>query len=406
MTTIDANGLTISTYEQRLIALQTGFQTIYGSDASVDPATPDGQLLALIAEAASSCDQALAELYATMDPDTASGNPLSRLGRLAGNTQRIAGSQTAVTVTCVGTIGASLVSPTVANSAGSQFNYSGTLTIGGGGTVSATFVSAALGAFDVTAQTAKIINPQFGWVSASITGGTLGVDYEKDPAFRIRRAKSTSQNAKALDDAMTAALLAIPGITDCLIYDNNGQATDANGITPHSIAIVLDGMDVGAGTVAAAVVWQKLAPGPTIQALAGALRPDGSASSVPYFVTDSKGTLRPIYLNQVAYNQPYIRIEGVKRAGWIDGTSPIAIADAIAVWGNENLRTNDSLYMDDLIPIVLAAVPGPTALSALGITSITWGSAPLSAPGSSSPIAGAAFVRTQLLYSRVSVVAT
>jgi hypothetical protein len=409
VTTIDQNGFYLSTYAQRLVAAQAAYQTIYGTSASVDTATPDGQLLALIAESQSNCDQVAQAVYNSFDPDGATGNPLTRIGAI-NFVKRKSGSYSYVSVTCYGTPGAQIVNPTIANSAKTQFSYTGTLTIGGGGSVSASFQSAQLGAFDVSAQTATRINPQFGWTSASITSGTQGAPFEQDPAFRIRRAQSVSKNAVALDDAMYAAVLAVPGISDAVIYDNRGQSIDTNGLPPHSIAVVTDGIETAltggqvAGQIVAPIVWSKLAPGPTVFAVPSCNRPDGQASSVAYFVTDSRGTLRPIYLNQCNQNTPYLYLVCTSRAGYVATTSPAAIRSALAAWAAQSILIASPLDMDDVSAIAKGAVPGPVAtLSGLVVSSASWGTSPMSAPGTLTPLTVDAFTRLRISGAHIAL---
>lgn len=407
MTTIDENGFTLTPYETRLANIQAGFQGIYGDDASVDPATPDGQLLALIAEAQSSCDQVAAECYASFDAATTTGAPLTRMGALSG-VQRKSGAYSYVTVTCTGTPNAPILNPIIANSSGTQFAYSGTITLNGVGTASAVFASTEKGAFDVTAQTATRINPQWGWTGASITSGTQGSAYEDDPAFRLRRSQSVARASVALDDSMYAAIMAIDGITDCVILDNRGQATDANGLPAHSICVVVDGADAGSppGQLTAEAVWSKLAPGPTLYAPTILYRPDGGDATDPYYVTDSRGTVRSIYVNECSTYTPQIKVTGSARVGWNGTTGPAAIASALAAWGPSALKIGTVLVTDDCIPTILDAVRKNNVLSTIAVSKVEWSLT--GSPGDwwTTPLVPDAFRRIKIAAANVSVVIT
>jgi len=362
MTTIDATGLTRSTYADRLTELQNAYQSIYGASASVDPATPDGQFLGVLAEALSSIDQAIEEVYSTMDPNSASGVAISRLLRLAGLTKQ-EGAFSVMSVRLSGTPNTLLSTPRVKNSAGNEFVYGGaSVTLDESGFQTISCQSTTRGNFDVGAQTLTIVNPQYGLASAVSLGGTSGYEAESDPAQRMRRNKSVTKQAVALNEAMAAAIANIPEITDVAVYDNPLDTVDSRGMPPHSLVVYAFGGVDAQGDLIAEAIWSKLAPGPTLWA-------DAPFNDVFYRnITDSKGNLHQIPIYVPVTLDVIVQINGLKRKGW-PSDGPARIAQALATWGAENLTIGASLTPADLVPVILDAVPG-TGLSSIEISSL------------------------------------
>src|SRR5690606_35478493 len=75
--------------------------------------------------------------------------------------------------------------------------------------------------------------------SATVT--TQGVDEESDAALRIRRERSVAGPSQGYTDSIEAAVLEVDGVTACICEENVTDVTDAKGIPPHSIWVIVEG---------------------------------------------------------------------------------------------------------------------------------------------------------------------
>ena len=71
-----SNGLQVSTNAELVENLTTSFQSIYGSDISVDQNSPDGQMINIFAQGQTDIRELLVQIYNSFDPDNCSGRLL------------------------------------------------------------------------------------------------------------------------------------------------------------------------------------------------------------------------------------------------------------------------------------------------------------------------------------------
>ncbi len=83
--------------------LQEGFRWIYGNDINVDPDSPDGQLIGLIAQIKADLEELGTDIHRQLDPDYASGAWLEQRVAYAGLTRRRASYSYLRNVTLTGT---------------------------------------------------------------------------------------------------------------------------------------------------------------------------------------------------------------------------------------------------------------------------------------------------------------
>ena len=65
---IDASGLHMPTYEDRLQALCDSYRSIFGQDAALEPAVPDYQLLSVFAKALDDASALMLQVYNSRNP--------------------------------------------------------------------------------------------------------------------------------------------------------------------------------------------------------------------------------------------------------------------------------------------------------------------------------------------------
>lgn len=275
--------------------LNAGMQAIFGAGADLNPDSPFGQLVGLIAGAADEVWEASEEVLTAFDPQSARGALLSSLVMLNG-IRRTDGTASIVLVTCTGTPGTVIPAGTLARSAsGDLFENLALVTIGGGGTTGAFFQSVEIGPVPVDAGVVnEIVTPIAGWASVSNAGaGIVGTLDESDPDLRRRREISTESGAVSIMDALIAGLRAIPSVLDALVVENKLLATDGLGVPGKSFMAVVDG---GTDQDIADVVWAKHPMG---------IASHGSSSAT---VVDSEGVIQTVYFQRPAGVDIYVEM--------------------------------------------------------------------------------------------------
>lgn len=254
---IDVNGLTLRTRQEILDELKNGgdgfagFFAIYGADANLDPNSPDGQLLELIAQVAIDYEELLAQVYDSFDPDQAIGVSLDARVAINGIVRKAGTRSTqlvTVTVTRALTLPGLDTAPdapfTISDASGNQFELVAANVFGGAGSADLSFQAVKLGAVVVAPNSlTTIVSVTLG--VASVTNGslagTVGTNEETDSALRVRRQQSVEIPSKGFLQGLLGALLALDGATSAIVLENVGSAPDANGIPGHSIWAVVNG---------------------------------------------------------------------------------------------------------------------------------------------------------------------
>jgi uncharacterized phage protein gp47/JayE len=254
--TLDSNGLTIQSLTDIIDDFTAKMQAIYGSDINVDSDSPDGQMINIVAQMAIDIRELLQAIYTSMDPDQASGVVLDQRVVINGITRNGATyTKTPVDITVDRAV--SLVG--LDSSADSATVPSGVFTIkDDAGTQWALLASVALtaGAYSLSFRSVNIgaVLATIGTITTPVTviaGVTAinnssgvevqGVDEETDTALRIRRKKSLAISSTGYLDSIQSNILALDGVTACVVTENVSDITDANGIPPHSLWIIVEG---------------------------------------------------------------------------------------------------------------------------------------------------------------------
>ncbi|HCM58125.1 MAG TPA: hypothetical protein DIS97_19950, partial [Citrobacter freundii] len=106
-----------------------------------------------------------------------------------------------------------------------------------------------------------------GWSGiTNSTAGVLGNEVESRANFEYRRKQSVAGNSNNQLGAVYANVLAVSGVTDAYVTQNNTSLTVTKGVTnvsldPHSLYVCVYG---GASADIAKAIWQKLPPGPSM----------------------------------------------------------------------------------------------------------------------------------------------
>ena len=246
---VDSTGLNIESLTTIVTQLEDGFKAIYGTDINIDANSPDGQIINLFAQAKADLLECVAQVYASFDPDQASGAVLDQRLSINGIKRRGATFtrvNVIVTTDRVLTLQGKDTSSTpftIADGSGTQFvlEQTATLTTGANTLI---FSAANAGAVQTLLNTlTTIVTITLGVLTVNNPASPVaqGVDEETDTEVKIRRRQSIALPALGALDATQAALFAVDGVTDAIVYENVGTTTDANGIPAHSIWAIIDG---------------------------------------------------------------------------------------------------------------------------------------------------------------------
>jgi hypothetical protein len=115
-------------------------------------------------------------------------------------------------------------------------------TIGGGGTITVEAEAQVAGVIPAYAGTVTTINTAVsGWASVTNAAdhSVLGTAIETDSELRVRRELELRAAGNSTLVAIKRALTDVTGVVYALVLENDTDATDANGIPPHSIEVIL-----------------------------------------------------------------------------------------------------------------------------------------------------------------------
>ena len=267
---LNYDGLTTKTNTELTQEIQDFLQATYspnGEPIDFSSASPDGQFSELLAYIGTVHRELLTSIYNATDPSKCDGAQqdskyqLNYLTRKGGTytTQDIRITATK-TVTLQGLDGSyndnTATAFTVSDDAGNLWYLIDTTTIYAGNT-SLEFRAKDVGAVTPTIGTiTTIVTVTEGITAANnIVGYTsLGVEQESNYDFRIRRDRSTGNQSGNNADTITGQILALDGVTNCVVHVNDTNSTDATSTPAHSLWVIVDG---GANTDIADIIYSN-----------------------------------------------------------------------------------------------------------------------------------------------------
>lgn len=350
--TISATGVSSPDYPTILEALTADFQSIYGSDAVLDPDSQDGQLLAIFAKAIYDCQQNVVAVYNSFSPTNAQGVGLSSLVKING-LARLVASYSTVTLTLTGVAGTVINNGVVGDdlSMNTRWALPASVTIPVGGSIVVTATSTDLGSVSAAVGTLVVIlTPTAGWQTVTNTAAAVpGAPVESDAALRQRQSLSTGLPALTTLSSIYAAVAALPGVQRLAVYENDTDSADANGITAHSVSVVTLGGDA---TSIARAIASKKSPG------------TGTYGSTSVSVTDSHGVVDTIKFYALSVAQLDVTVTVKALAGY-QSTTATLIQQAVANFVNSLDIGEDSYYLRLVAP---ANLEGDNAVNGTGLT--------------------------------------
>jgi uncharacterized phage protein gp47/JayE len=317
---IDSSGLTIQTTPEIIAEIldgapgYPGMRQIYGADINVDANSPDGQMVNIIAQAKTDVLELSQQIYNSFDPDKAVGTSLDARCAING-VIRNAGTKTIQNV--VVTTDRALTLPgldtsvtpfTVADTSGNQYQLVSTYAFVGAASTALVFQAALIGAVSSLPNTIiSIVTVTLGVTAVNnpATYTTLGLNEETDYALRIRRQKSVALPSQGYLEGLIGALLDTTDVTEAVVYENDTNTTDANGIPGHSIWCVVEG---GTNSAVANAIYVKRNAG------------CGMKGSVTVPVLQADGSFFSIKFDRPTSEDLYISFDIVAVTGSVDAS--------------------------------------------------------------------------------------
>jgi len=306
---VGPNGITIQTNAEILSELLNGAPgfpgmfAIYGSNINVAPNSPDGQMLEIITQAKLDGLDLIHEVASSFDPDQAIGILLDQRCAINGVTRQ-AGTATIINVnvtvsqalTLTGLNTDPTTAFTVSDSTGNNYQLVLTYAFGGAGTQSLAFQATVLGALNPLANTLTVIvTTILGVVSVNnpATSTTVGTPEESDASLRMRRAQSVSKPSVGYVASAIGALYNVKGVTNVEILENTTGSTDSNGVTGHSVWIIVAGTATTADIANAIYLKRHAASGQRGTVSYSVMQADGSFFSVLF----DRPTAQPLWIS-------------------------------------------------------------------------------------------------------------
>lgn len=310
---VGPSGITIQALSDILSELTAGMQAIYGAGINLNPNTPDGQMINLIAQAKEDVLEMILSVAASMDPDQATGVLLDQRCAINGvSRQQGTYTQQSVTVTASQALTLSGLDTqptapfTVADSAGNQYQLLATYSFGAAGSTALAFQAANLGAVSSAAN--DITVPVT--IIAGVTGvtnpagpTTVGTNEETDAALRIRRASSVALPSKGWRSSLLSAIYDTAGVVQAVIFENYTSSTDGNGVPANSIWCIVNG---GTNTDVASAIDSRRSAG------------CGMKGSVSVSVTEDDGTVIAILFDRPTPENLYFQATLTAITGALD----------------------------------------------------------------------------------------
>lgn len=282
--TVTAAGITAPSYEDVRLSLLATYQSIFGTDAYLEPDSQDGQLLAAIAQAITDANNAAILVYNSFSPATAQGAALSNNVKLNGLTRNLP-SNSQVVLTIVGQVGTTINNGVASDAADNRWLLPAVVVIPLAGFIDVTATCADEGAIEADpGSITRILTPTLGWQTVTnAASASPGAAVESDAQLRQRQTSSTALPSQTVLAGILGAVLDLDGVTAAKAYENDTDAADANGLPEHSIALVVLG---GVAADIGEAIYLKKTPGAYTHGTTSVIVTDdyGIANTIRYFI--------------------------------------------------------------------------------------------------------------------------
>jgi len=248
MSTFDSTGITLDSLSEIKEKLLEKFKESFGENIKTSDDSVFGQLAGIMSEVVADQNELIMQVAQMFNPQSASGKALSDLVLLNGITRNEAEYSTvslkctANSAGCTIPVGSLVSDP---NNSSVIFETDLELVLGSGASdyVSATAIESGSIEAEIGTLT-KIENPIYGWASVTNeASASIGEIEERDTPLRSRRKIASFKCGECSIAAIYTAVNDIQEVERLLIYENNTNLTDSNGVPPQHIWAIVKGGD-------------------------------------------------------------------------------------------------------------------------------------------------------------------
>ena len=242
---IDDTGYHYVDYPTVLEFFKEQYRDIYGSDVYLESDSQDGQWIAIVAKALYDSFQRGEVIYNSFNPTFARGSGLSRIVKINGIKRQVP-TKSEVDLLIVGQVGTTINNGIAQDELGQNWLLPSVVVIPVAGEITITAQAENEGATAALPNTInKIYTPTLGWQSVNNPSSAVeGNPVEEDSNLRRRQTSSTALPSLTVFEGTIGGVENITGVTRLKGYENDTNVTDADGLPPHSISLVVEGGDV------------------------------------------------------------------------------------------------------------------------------------------------------------------
>lgn len=316
------NGLEIDTFRDLFQTLSDAYKGIYGQDIDLNQESPDGQRVAIEAQARTDIEASLQWLYSQMDPDFNTGDMQQIIAKLHGLYLR-PGSRSQRDLNVATDRPVFLYSGYKIRDQSNQVWFVRQNVTIPAGTTTVTFFAQDFGKVTgLIADTFTQLTPELGVLSITADAvAVVGRDEEAPEDFRQRRNRSLENPATGSTGAIFAKVAQLPGVTDLNIGENDTKVDNpVTGIPANSIWLVVEG---GAVSDIVEVMIKQKGGGTGVKGevtgryIETLVRPDGSTLSIAHDMQFDRPIYIPLHISLTARrkvtNDP-VDVETLKQA--------------------------------------------------------------------------------------------
>ncbi|ENA3448859.1 baseplate J/gp47 family protein [Yersinia enterocolitica] len=316
------NGLEIDTFRDLFQTLSDAYKSIYGQDIDLDQESPDGQRVAIEAQARTDIEASIQWLYSQMDPDFNTGDMQQIIAKLHGLYLR-PGSRSQRDLNVATDRPVFLYSGYKIRDQSNQVWFVRQNVTIPAGTTTVTFFAQDFGKVTgLIADTFTQLTPELGVLSITADAvAVVGRDEETPEEFRQRRNRSLENPATGSTGAIFAKVAQLPGVTDLNIGENDTKVDNpVTGIPANSIWLVVEG---GAVSDIVEVMIKQKGGGTGVKGevtgryIETLVRPDGSTLSIAHDMQFDRPIYIPLHISLTARrkvtNDP-VDVETLKQA--------------------------------------------------------------------------------------------
>ena len=345
-----SKGLSSSGFDKKstsevLVDLKSTMSSTFGNEYSLEN-TKDAELLESISELYADIWSSLEDVYNSLIPSKASDVNLSNVVQYNGIT-RNAESPTKVLMRIEGAAGVTIPYGLRINNVDGNDPYiiRQEFTIQNFGYILIEAEAPTLGTTIPLANSLIVLETPYTSITSVYNSddGYLGIQKENDTSLRLRRRKSVDLRACGTASSLESALRNLPNTKDVVVVENKTGVTDANGMTYHSMAVILDtdltGTDLSIYQISTAeVIFRNRSMGARMSQNVGA---NAAKTHV-----DIQGISRGMSMHMATKVEIYVRVLVVEETGFpVDGYEQIK--QAIVDWANGELIAGKKFGIGD-----------------------------------------------------------